>query len=131
MEFKRARISSEAFTGASRRVFFHGHCHQKSLTTTHSTREMLSIPVNYTVYELKTGCCGMAGAFGYEKEHYELSMRIGELSLFPQVRELSENDILAASGTSCRQHIAHGTGRTAIHPVEALYDALKSSMPNR
>ncbi|MDR1667739.1 MAG: FAD-binding protein [Bacteroidales bacterium] len=124
-EFERLCISSEAFTDASRRVFFHGHCYQKSLTTTQPTRKMLSIPVNYTVCELKTGCCGMAGAFGYEKEHYELSMRIGELSLFPQVRQISENDIIAASGTSCRQHIAHGTGRTVIHPVEALYDALK------
>jgi FAD/FMN-containing dehydrogenase/Fe-S oxidoreductase len=126
-EFKQSRISSTAFTDVSRRIFFHGHCYQKSLITTQSIREMLSIPVNYTVGELKTGCCGMAGAFGYEKEHYELSMKIGELSLFPQVRELSETDILVASGTSCRRHIAHGTGRTAIHPAEALYNALKIS----
>ena len=86
---------------------------------------MLSILVNYTVNELKTGCCGMAGSFGYEKNHYELSMQIGELALFPQVRETSAETIIAASGTSCRQHIEHGTGRKAKHPVEVLLEALK------
>ncbi|MDR2848698.1 MAG: 4Fe-4S dicluster domain-containing protein, partial [Bacteroidales bacterium] len=123
-EFKQGNISADSFTDAPRKVFFHGHCQQKSLITTQATREMLAIPVNYTVSELKTGCCGMAGSFGYEKEHYDLSMQIGELALFPQVRELQADSIVAAPGTSCRQHIAHGTGRIAVHPIEALYEAV-------
>ena len=124
-EWKQGRIQSYQFTDRATDIAFHGHCHQKSLTTTQATRDMLSIPVNYTVNELKTGCCGMAGSFGYEKKHYELSMQIGELALFPQVRETSAETIIAASGTSCRQHIEHGTGRKAKHPVEVLMEALK------
>ena len=124
-EWKQGRIQSSQFTERSISVVFHGHCQQKSLITTQSTREMLSIPVNYTVNELKTGCCGMAGSFGYEKKHYELSMQIGELALFPQVRATSAETIIAAPGTSCRQHIEHGTGRKAKHPVEVLLEALR------
>jgi Fe-S oxidoreductase len=86
---------------------------------------MLSLPVNYRVKEINDGCCGMAGAFGYEKEHYDLSMKIGEMILFPAVREASEESIIAAPGTSCRHHIMDGTGRKALHPAEILYDALK------
>ncbi|MDR1673630.1 MAG: FAD-binding protein [Bacteroidales bacterium] len=125
-EWKNGRITSDAFTDKPAKVFFHGHCQQKSLITTQATQDMLGIPSHYTVCELKTGCCGMAGAFGYEKEHYDLSMQIGELTLFPQVRTLPAESIVAAPGTSCRQHIAHGTGCKAVHPVETLYDALKS-----
>ena len=124
-EWKQGRIRSSQFTDREASVAFHGHCQQKSLITTQATREMLSIPANYIVNELKTGCCGMAGSFGYEKKHYELSMKIGELALFPQVRETSAETIIAASGTSCRQHIEHGTGRKAKHPVEVLLEALK------
>jgi Fe-S oxidoreductase len=124
-EWHSGKIQSSQFTDQPARVAFHGHCQQKSLITTQATREMLTIPVNYTVNELKTGCCGMAGSFGYEKKHYDLSMKIGELALFPQVRETSIDTILAASGTSCRQHIEHGTGRKAKHPVEVLFEALK------
>ncbi len=86
---------------------------------------MLSLPENYTVEEIKSGCCGMAGSFGYEKEHYELSMKIGEMVLFPTVRESEDTTIIAAPGTSCRHHIKDGTGREAVHPVEVMYDALK------
>ena len=124
-EWKSGRIQSSQFTNQPANIAFHGHCQQKSLITTQATREMLSIPVNYRVRELKTGCCGMAGSFGYEKKHYNLSMKIGELALFPQVRDTPSETILAASGTSCRQHIEHGTGRKAKHPVEVLYEALK------
>jgi Fe-S oxidoreductase len=124
-EWKQGRISSSSFTEKPANIAFHGHCHQKALTTTQATRDMLSIPVNYTVNELKTGCCGMAGSFGYEKKNYILSMQIGELALFPQVRETSAETIIAAPGTSCREHIGHGTGRQAKHPVEVLYEALK------
>jgi Fe-S oxidoreductase len=85
---------------------------------------MLSLPENYTVETIPSGCCGMAGSFGYEKEHYELSMKIGELVLFPAVRSAAENVIIAAPGTSCRHQIKDGTGKRALHPVEVLYDAL-------
>jgi len=123
-EFNCKRIVSESFTNNTAQVSFHGHCFQKSLTTTQSVRDMLSIPTNYTVSEFKTGCCGMAGFFGYEKKNYDLSMQIGELALFPQVRIANNETILAASGTSCRHHIEFGTKRKVKHPVEVLYEAM-------
>jgi len=86
--------------------------------------KMLSIPVNYKVEEIPSGCCGMAGAFGYEKEHYDLSMKIGELVLFPAVRSASEDTVIVAPGTSCRHQIAEGTGRSAYHPAEIMYEAI-------
>ena len=86
---------------------------------------MLEIPENYKVEEIPSGCCGMAGSFGYEKEHYDLSMKIGEMVLFPTVRGAEEKVIISAPGTSCRHHIKDGTGRNAAHPVEILYKALK------
>jgi Fe-S oxidoreductase len=85
---------------------------------------MLSIPANYKVEEIKSGCCGMAGAFGYEQEHYEVSMKVGELVLFPEVRKAPPEVVIAAPGTSCRHQISDGTGRQAYHPVEVLFDAL-------
>jgi len=87
--------------------------------------EILAFPENYTVEEIPSGCCGMAGAFGYEKEHYELSMKVGEMILFPAVRNSAAETIIAAPGTSCRHQIKDGTGRKALHPVDVLYDALK------
>lgn len=87
---------------------------------------MLSIPINYKVEEIPSGCCGMAGSFGYEKEHYKLSMKIGELVLFPEIRKCTPDTIISASGTSCRQQIMDGTSRKALHPIEILYDALKN-----
>ena len=79
---------------------------------------MLEIPANYKVDEIKSGCCGMAGAFGYEKEHYDVSMKVGELVFFPEIRKSSEDILIAAPGTSCRHQILDGTGRKAFHPVE-------------
>jgi len=115
---------SSKFTSETRYIKLHGHCHQKALTSVESTRKMLSIPRNYKVEEIKSGCCGMAGSFGYEKKHYDLSMKVGELVLFPEIRKVSNEVIIAAPGTSCRHQIREGTGRTAFHPVEILYDAL-------
>ncbi|MCK9422447.1 MAG: FAD-binding protein [Bacteroidales bacterium] len=112
------------FTTEQKYIKLHGHCHQKALGSVETTRKMLSIPINYTVEEIKSGCCGMAGAFGYEKEHYEVSMKVGELVLFPEVRKSAPEVIIAAPGTSCRRQIEDGTGRRAFHPVEILYDAL-------
>jgi Fe-S oxidoreductase len=85
---------------------------------------MLSLPANYEVEEIKSGCCGMAGSFGYEKEHYAVSMQVGELVLLPEVRKTPEYTIISAPGTSCRHQIKDGTGRTALHPIEVLYEAL-------
>jgi len=86
---------------------------------------MLGIPVNFKVKEIPSGCCGMAGSFGYEKEHYEMSNRIGEMVLFPEVRNSGAETIISAPGTSCRHHIKDGTGRTAVHPAVVLFEALK------
>jgi Fe-S oxidoreductase len=85
---------------------------------------MLSIPAGNVVHEIKSGCCGMAGSFGYEKEHYEVSMQIGELVLFPEVRKTRKDAVIAAPGTSCRHQILDGTGRKAVHPIEVLYDCI-------
>ncbi len=112
------------FTTGPMHIKLHGHCYQKALASVENTRKMLSIPVNYTVEEIKSGCCGMAGAFGYEKEHYEVSMKVGELVLFPEIRKTAPEVIIAAPGTSCRHQIQDGTGRRALHPIEILYDAL-------
>ena len=84
------------------------------------------MPENYQVEVIPSGCCGMAGSFGYEREHYELSMKIGELVLFPAVRHAKDDTIIAAPGTSCRHQIKDGTGRVALHPIEILYDALSN-----
>ena len=115
---------SKIFTTEKKHIKLHGHCHQKALASVDSTRKMLSLPINYTVEEIPSGCCGMAGAFGYEKEHYEVSIKVGEMVLFPQIRKTPDNVIIAAPGTSCRHQIKDGTGRTAYHPVEILYDSL-------
>ncbi len=125
-EFRAGRIVKEDFTTDSAVIIVHGHCQQKAIVSSAPTIEMLSIPVNYSVREIPSGCCGMAGSFGYEKEHYGLSMKIGEMVLFPEIRDAGENDIIAAPGTSCRSQIFDGTGRTARHPADILYAALKN-----
>lgn len=123
-EVSKGNIKSEQFTSEERTVRLHGHCQQKAVASTLPTIQMLQLPVNYKVQEIKSGCCGMAGSFGYEKEHYALSMQIGELHLFPEVRKAQPAEIIAAPGTSCRHHIEDGTGRKVHHPVEVLWDAL-------
>jgi Fe-S oxidoreductase len=124
-EFEKGNIRSDSFNTRDLNIIVHGHCYQKSLSSVEPTLKMLQIPVNYSVSEIKSGCCGMAGAFGYEKEHYELSMKVGEMVLFPAVRESDKDTVIAAAGTSCRHQIKDGTGRRALHPVEVLYNALK------
>ncbi len=123
-EVNAGRISKTAFTTAAEKIRLHGHCHQKSLAGTASTRQMLSLPENYNVDEIKSGCCGMAGSFGYEAEHYEISMKVGELVLFPEVRKTGSDTIITAPGTSCRHQISDGTGRKALHPVEVFCESL-------
>lgn len=124
-EIKKGNITEESFTELPLQIKLHGHCHQKSLASIEPSREMLSLPKSYQVEVIPSGCCGMAGAFGYEKEHYELSMQIGEQVLFPAVRDAKNDVRISAPGTSCRQQIKDGTGRRAYHPIEILYDALK------
>jgi len=109
---------------SGRRVLFHGHCHQKALAGTAATVALLRAIPGADVIELDAGCCGMAGSFGFEAEHYGLSMSIGELRLFPAVRAEPEQTIIAATGVSCRQQIGHGTGRPARHPLEIVRRAL-------
>jgi Fe-S oxidoreductase len=123
--YEQKLFDSSIFTSERMYIKLHGHCQQKAIASTASTRKVLSIPENYSVEEIPSGCCGMAGSFGYEKEHYELSMKVGELVLFPAVRETDTGTIVAAPGTSCRHQIGDGTGRQALHPVEILYNALK------
>jgi len=124
-EFQSGRIKREVFADDSSEILLHAHCQQKAVSSSACTIEMLSIPPNFKVKEIPSGCCGMAGSFGYEKEHYELSNKIGELVLFPGIRNAADNIIIAAPGTSCRHHIKDGTGRIAKHPVEILYQALR------
>ena len=124
-ETERGNITPDQFTDKALKILLHGHCQQKAVASTAPTIRMLSLPCNYSVEEINDGCCGMAGAFGYEKEHYDLSMKIGEMVLFPAVRAAEADTVIAAPGTSCRHHIADGTGRRALHPVEIMYEALK------
>lgn len=124
MEIDKGNISKDIFTKEQKLIKLHGHCQQKSLSTVTASVKLLSLPENYKVETIPSGCCGMAGSFGYEKEHYELSMKIGELVLFPTVRKQPAEVIIAAPGTSCRHQVKDGTGRKAKHPVEVLYEAL-------
>ena len=122
--FKKKIFDNSLFTKEKVSIKLHGHCQQKAIASTGPTRGILSIPDNYHVEEIPSGCCGMAGSFGYEKEHYELSMKVGELVLFPAVRQADKETIVVAPGSSCRHQIGDGTGRQALHPVEVLYGAL-------
>ena len=112
------------FSDVARKVLFHGHCHQKSLVGTASSLRALRLPTSYQVELVNSGCCGMAGSFGFEREHYDISMKIGEQVLFPAVRAKEPDWEIAVMGVSCRQQIEHGTGRRARHLVEVLRDAL-------
>ncbi|MBV6647573.1 MAG: FAD-binding protein [Cyclobacteriaceae bacterium] len=125
-ELDAKKLSKEQFTSEKKLIKVHGHCHQKALSSMTPSKKVLSLPKNYEVHMIPSGCCGMAGSFGYEKEHFAVSMNIGELVLFPTVREQKEEVIIAAAGTSCRHQIKDGTSRMALHPVEVLYNALIS-----
>jgi Fe-S oxidoreductase len=123
-EIDLGHIRPDQFTTEPRTILLHGHCQQKALSSVAGSVKALSLPVNYTVKTIPSGCCGMAGSFGYEAEHYQLSQQIGELILLPAVRNQPETTIIAAPGTSCRHQIKDGTGRIALHPVEVLFEAL-------
>lgn len=123
-EFEKGRIKSKQFSTENKNIKLHGHCHQKALSSASFSEKMLSMPANYQVEVIPSGCCGMAGSFGYEKEHYDISMQVGELVLFPAVRSASKETIIAAPGTSCRHQIKDGTGKIAKHTIEVLYEAM-------
>jgi FAD/FMN-containing dehydrogenase/Fe-S oxidoreductase len=126
-EMKNGNIKKNRFHFENKKIYFHGHCYQKALSAENPTKFILSFPENYEAVEIPSGCCGMAGAFGYEKNHYELSIKVGETVLFPFIRNLSKADIIAASGTSCRHQIEHGTNRIAFHPIEILLNAINQN----
>jgi FAD/FMN-containing dehydrogenase/Fe-S oxidoreductase len=123
--FENGQIKRDQFRTEVREVLYHGHCQQKSIASTKEALAILGIPKGWNVKEIPSGCCGMAGSFGYEKEHYDVSMKVGELVLFPAIRNAEDQTLFAASGTSCRHQIKDGTSRIAKHPVELLYEALK------
>ncbi len=126
-EIDKGRINKDSFTKEKREIKLHGHCQQKALSSVAPSVKILSLPENYSVSTIPSGCCGMAGSFGYEKEHYDLSMQIAEMVLLPTVRTQNDDVIIAAPGTSCRHQVKDGTGRKAMHPVEVLYEALKKN----
>ncbi len=125
-EIAAKRIDKEVFTKDKKLIKLHGHCQQKAIVGLVPAKKALSFPENYEVQIIPSGCCGMAGSFGYEKEHFDISNQIGELVLFPAIRNLENDVIIAASGTSCRHQIHDGTGRKALHAVEVLWEALAS-----
>ena len=123
-EHQKGAINSTVFTQETKELKIHGHCHQKALSSTHASFSIINIPKNYKVTIMNTGCCGMAGSFGYEKEHYKVSMQVGEDTLFSKVRNCSDTTEIIAAGTSCRHQIYDGTKRIAKHPITILKEAL-------
>ncbi|MCA9896841.1 MAG: hypothetical protein KC433_01550, partial [Anaerolineales bacterium] len=114
-----------SFTDEKRHLILHGHCHQKALIGTKPAHRALTLPPNYTLEEVDSSCCGMAGSFGYEAEHYDISLKMAERRLLPAMRAAAPETILVAPGVSCRQQIKHGAGRVVLHPAEVLRDAIK------
>lgn len=123
-EIELGNIKASQFTKEAKTIKFHGHCHQKALRNQLSSFKVLNLPENYTVTIIPSGCCGMAGSFGYEKEHYDVSMQIGEQTLFPAIRRAPATTVISANGTSCRHQIMDGTEKEALHPITILRRAL-------
>jgi Fe-S oxidoreductase len=125
IEIESTKIKADQFSNEVKQIKIHGHCHQKSLSTIEATFAMLNVPINNKVTIYNSGCCGMAGSFGYEAEHYDISMQMGEDTLFPKIRSTEADVSIAAAGTSCRHQIFDGTNRKAQHPVTILKNCLK------
>ncbi|MCF8237372.1 MAG: FAD-binding protein [Saprospiraceae bacterium] len=123
-EAQSGNISADDFSPAVQQILLHGHCHQKALSEQSRAAFLLGLPAGHQVQILATGCCGMAGSFGYEARYYDISLQIGELVLFPEIRKTDNNVQIAASGHSCRHQIMDGTGRKARHVVEILEEKL-------
>jgi Fe-S oxidoreductase len=120
---ERGRGLELRWAGTGKRALLHGHCHQKALVGTAPTVAALTW-AGYEVTEVDSGCCGMAGSFGFEREHYDLSVALGNRRLAPAVKAAAAETIVVAPGMSCRQQIEHLTGRRARHPAELLWDSL-------
>jgi FAD/FMN-containing dehydrogenase/Fe-S oxidoreductase len=123
-EIELGHIKSSQFSSDKKVIKIHNHCHQKALSNQKVTFDILNLPLNYKPTIIPSGCCGMAGSFGFEKDTYEVSMQIGELKLFPAIRNTPNDSIIAANGTSCRHQIKDGTQREAFHPISILKNAL-------
>ena len=125
-EIEVGRIDPSVFRHLTQDIWLHGHCHQKALVGIDLTAQLLRYATSGTVHVIPSGCCGMAGSFGYDKDHYATSMAIGEMTLFPTIRALHPSSVhpsslISAPGTSCREHILHGTGIKALHPIDILF----------
>jgi len=123
-ELDAGNIDLTLFKAGGFLIKVHGHCQQKALSSLTPVKKILTAMGSNTVHMIHSGCCGMAGSFGFEREHFDLSMKIGELVLFPEIRKQPEGTIIAAPGTSCRHQIKDGTGKRALHPVEIIWDML-------
>ncbi len=124
-EIAEGRITKEQFTSAKAHILLHGHCQQKALIGTEFMETMLRLPENYTVEVIPSGCCGMAGSYGYEKRHYQTSKAIAESVLIPAIEQADKDTLISAPGTSCREQIRHFSSRIAFHPLEIFYQALE------
>ena len=123
-EIALGNITSAQFTNEVKTIKFHGHCYQKALANQKSSFDVLNLPKNYKVTIINSGCCGMAGSFGYEKEKFKISMQIGAQTLFPAVKKANTDTVISANGTSCRHQIKDGTNVIAKHPITILKEAL-------
>lgn len=126
-ELLHKRINADAFDQSHRKIAVHLHCHYKAMASKEAALALLSLPGNHHVEYIPSGCCGMAGSFGFEKEHFDLSMQIGELVVLPAMRNLESDVIPVAQGVSCRHQVLDGAGMKALHPVEVLYEAVKKN----
>ena len=108
----------------ARQAYVHGHCHQKAFGAMGALERVLKLVPDLYVTTIASSCCGMAGAFGYQAETYDVSMKMGELSLLPAVRKAESDALIVANGTSCRQQIEHGADRAALHVARVLEQAL-------
>ena len=122
--FENKSLDNSIFHSESAEVKVHVHCHQKALSNTKVTFDLLNQIPNYKVSIINSGCCGMAGSFGYEAEHYEVSMKMGGLRLFKSIQKTDEKTLIVANGTSCRHQIKDGASRDAIHPIQVIERAL-------
>jgi len=123
-EIKLGNITSSQFNQEEKELLVHGHCHQKALSDQNFITQSLGVLSGAKIKLLATGCCGMAGSFGYEKEHYDISQNIAELVLFPSLRAAKKDNILIASGTSCRHQVKDGLNKVAVHPIKVLLQGL-------
>ena len=123
-EFNEGHIKSTSFTMKPKLIKIHGHCHHKAIGNINALKAILEIPEGFKADILPSGCCGLAGGFGYEKEHYEISMKMGA-SLFSYVKRYKNENVIVANGTSCRHQISDGTNVKSYHPITILRQALE------